>query len=96
MKIVLNREWGGFKLPKDFCEKYGYDEWDNVSRTDSRLIRWLLKHADEKKLYDDIKEVSCGRLSVIEFPDEATDYDFFEYDGAETLIYVIDGKIHYA
>lgn len=96
MKVVLNRDWGGFKLPEGFCKKYGYDKWDDISREDSRLIQWLLDNADEDELPDDDGEVSCGELSVIELPDEATDYDFFEYDGAETLIYVIDGKIHYA
>ena len=28
-------------------------------------------------------------------PDNATDWDIEDYDGNETLIYVVDGKIHY-
>ena len=37
-----------------------------------------------------------GDLVVVEIPDGATDWDIYEYDGLETIIYVLNGKIYYA
>lgn len=84
MKIVLNRAYGGFCLPLEYADPLGLDI-DNNSfevRTDPKFIEYVTANP----WYD---------LRVIEFPDEATDFDIQEYDGYEELIYVIDGKIHY-
>ena len=84
MKIVLNRAYGGFSLPREYAEATDTDFYDSSFevRTDPDLIEYVTVHP----WYD---------LKVIEFPDEATDFDIQEYDGYEKLIYVIDGKIHY-
>ena len=37
----------------------------------------------------------CAELKVVEIPDNATDWELDEYDGAESIIYVTDGKIHH-
>ena len=37
-----------------------------------------------------------AKLKVVEIPDNFTDYEINDYDGVETLIYVIDGKIYHA
>ena len=83
MKIVLNRNWGGFSLPKKFCEIYGYSKYDEINRTDSKLIAFVEKNPDE-----------VNDLKVIEIPDDNTDYMIDEYDGFESIIYVIDGKLY--
>lgn len=84
MKLVINTPFGGFSLPKAFCEKYGFEsEYDDIERTDSRLIEYV-----EKNPYGDLK--------VIEVPNEATDYIITEYDGSERVLYVLGGKIHWA
>lgn len=47
--------------------------------------------AGERKAFD------FGRLEhliVVEIPDESTDYYIEDYDGVESVIYVVDGKIH--
>lgn len=83
MKIVLNKDFGGFGL--DVAEQY--EDWVNEfesERTAPELIEFVENHPDE-----------CGDLEVIEIPDEATDWEIDEYDGAESLIYVVDGKIHW-
>ena len=36
-----------------------------------------------------------AKLEVVEIPDNTTDYEFDEEDGYESIIYVVDGKIHY-
>jgi hypothetical protein len=37
-----------------------------------------------------------GDLVVVEIPDNATDWNIEEYDGLETVIYVLNGRICYA
>ena len=87
MKIVINVEFGGFSLPKEFCKKYHMDVYDDIDRTDKRLINYVESH-------NNCVEVFCGKLVVKEIPDNATDYMISEYDGAESIYYVLDGKIH--
>lgn len=89
MKIVINVNYGGFSLPTEFCEKYHMNEYDDIERTDKRLINYIESHNNSVEVY-------CGRLVVEEIPDTATDYMISEYDGAEEVYYVLDGKIHLA
>lgn len=84
MKVVLNSNYGGFKLPKEIVEKWGRDsryDYDEEDRFDDELIAYVEQHEGK----DD--------LVVGEIPDEATDYRLYEYDGLEWGIYVIDGLI---
>ncbi len=83
MKIVLNRCWGGFSLPKRYCEKYGCSAYDDGERTNPRLIAFVEKYPDE-----------ANNLKVFEIPDKSTDYMVNDYDGCESIIYVMDGKLH--
>lgn len=89
MKIVVNREFGGFSLPEEFCTQYNMERYDDIDRTDERLIDFVENHDGEVKVF-------CGILEITEIPDTATDWEIFEYDGLETVIYVLDGKIHHA
>ena len=84
MKLVINETYGG----------YGYgvaDEFEALvakyedERTAPELVAFVEGHPDD-----------CGDLNVVEIPDESTDYLIDEYDGAETVYYVVDGKIHFA
>lgn len=87
MRVVINVNFGGFSLPEEFCEKYHMDRYDNIDRTDERLIEFVMSHKNNV-------EVFCGRLVAEEIPDNATDYIITEYDGAESIYYVLDGKIY--
>lgn len=85
MKIVINTCFGGFSLPKEFCEKYNMRTYEDIERTDPRLVSFVESRGRVKE--------NCALLVVEEIPDNATDYMIVEYDGAEDLYCVIDGKI---
>lgn len=87
MKIVINTCFGGFGIRDDIIEKYnlyGINEED--LRTNYILI----------DLIESGKEVSAeyADLQVVDIPDESTDYIIDDYDGMESILYVIGGKIH--
>lgn len=86
MKIVLNKAYGGFETPKefdDFCEKFNYTPDEDIY-TDPVLIQMVLRGCSN---FD---------LRVVEIPDEATDWEVNEYDGFETITYVVNGKLGHA
>jgi len=90
MTLVLNRNWGGFHLPKGFVKDYNlesvYDFDDDTIRTDPFLIDWVRRYG----------KPACGDLELVEIPDNATDWELGEYDGWESIIYVVDGKLYHA
>lgn len=99
MKIALNKEYGGFGIPDIILEELKKDDekrwkWamftdDLRDRTDEKLIslfeKFISAHPDSE-------------VRIIDIPNDRriTDMSIYEYDGKETLIYVVDGKLHYA
>ena len=83
MKIVVNADFGGFGygVPKEYegCV-FAYEN----DRANPELVAFVENHPDD-----------CGDLAIMTIPDNATDWGIQEYDGNETLIYVVNGKIHY-
>lgn len=88
MKIVINNCYGGFGLSEEAMDMLGINDDYGIDRTDPALIEVVEKLGDRASS-------KFAKLTVVEIPDEATDYDISYYDGAETLIYVVNGKIHY-
>ena len=89
MKFVINLCFGGFSLSNMAVEALGLrSPWADVSRTDERLIALVEQDAEAAS-------GACARLAVAEIPDEATDWYIEEYDGSESLIYVLDGRLHW-
>ena len=91
MKLVLNKCYGGFRLSEKACEllkcsPYSYEEFDK--RFAPALIDVVEKLGKEAS-------AAMARLKIVEIPDNATDWDINEYDGAEKITYVVDGKINY-
>ncbi len=84
MKIVINGDWGGFQLTKKVAHILGV--WDFDDSDAVRMNPTLIKMLEEGQEINDLK--------VVEIPDNATDYMIREYDGNESVIYVVDGKLH--
>ena len=87
MKIVANECYGCFELSKFAKEVLGTDG-EHILRNDKRLISLIEEYGAEK-----VGTSSCCFV-IKEIPDEATDWRIEDYDGAETVWYVIDGKMH--
>ena len=92
MKIILNSCWGGFSFSPLALRMAGYSTdrvYDGDLRTDPNMIaavEFLGKNASGY----------CAALRVVEIPDTATDWEVNDYDGMETIIYVVDGKLHHS
>lgn len=89
MKIVINDCFGGCELSEDFLDKYG-KEFKGLKRNDPRLVAAIEEFGEEES------SGYCAKLHIVEIPDDCTDYYVNEYDGAEEVIYVKDGKLHWA
>ena len=84
MKMVINANYGGFGL--NVAEQYKYWVLDfEDDRTNAELVKFVENYPNE-----------CGDLRVVTIPEGATDWEMEEYDGWESIIYVLNGKILYA
>lgn len=88
MKIVINDCYGGFGLSEEAMDMLEINDDYSIDRTNPVLIDVVEELGGRASGY-------CANLVTVEIPDEATDYYISEYDGMETVIYVVDGKIHY-
>lgn len=88
MKMVINCCYGGFAVKDEVLERLGLDEDAEDLRYDPRLI------AEIERLGSKAVSEYYSRLEVVQVPDNATDYRINYYDGIETVLYVVDGKIH--
>ena len=89
MKIVINDCFGGFEFSQDFLNKYG-EEFEYFERDDPKLISAIEEFGEaESSGYS-------AKLCIKEIPDDCTDLYIDEYDGVESIIYVKDGKLHWA
>ena len=92
MKIVINRCYGGFAIPKQYLEQLNLrSEYSYIERTDPCLISIIEEHGGT------LEKTTHGPalLTVVEIPNEATDYEINEYDGFEIITYVLDGKLYH-
>lgn len=89
MKIVINKCFGGFGLSEKAKEILGidnsFDEYQ-IDRNDPKLIEVVETLGDEAN-------GRYARLRVVNIPDNATDWELDEYDGAEEVLFVVNGKI---
>lgn len=89
MKIVINDCYGGYGLSEEFLDKYG-KEFIERERNDPELIA-AIEEFGECEASDEY-----ASLSIVQIPDDCTDYYIHEYDGAEGVIFVRGGKLFWA
>lgn len=85
MKFIINTCYGGFGIN----EKWKAENCEKDCNGDCRECVKLICAIEEKENVND----DFSKLAVVEFPDEATDYELLEYDGIESLLYVLNGRL---
>lgn len=88
MKLVISTCHGGFGINKKWEAENCRKNCKEDCRECTKLIHAIEENENVNKDY--------SRLAVVDLPAEATDYEILEYDGIESLLYVLDGKIKYA
>lgn len=89
MKLVINKCYGGFSLSEVAASALGLDgPYAEIARCDQRLI--TLVEADAAAAAG-----SHAKLRVVEIPDEVTDWEINDYDGVESVVYVVNGRLHH-
>ena len=87
MKLVLNKTYGAFKMPPEIMEKYGYEcPYDPIARDNPDLIEYVERYGYECR---------GTVLRVVIISDEATDFEMIDYDGVESVVYIVDGKLRW-
>jgi hypothetical protein len=89
MKVLVSTG-GAFILKEEYWKEFYEREYNvNRLRTDEKLIR-LAESGVE------LGDEGCT-IHVVELPDDISDYTFeMNMAGSEYVIFVQDGKIHYA
>ena len=85
LEFVLHKDWGSFHYPEVFCEQYGVHRYDAEDHCEERFIEWVKAHPDESEGH-----------RIVTIPATATDCFVNDYDGMESLIYVVNGKLNWA
>ena len=93
MKIILNKCYGGFGISDEALRMAGITDADEWEYDDLRINPEVIKAVET--LGEDAND-EYSNLVVVEISDAATDWEVDEYDGYETMVYVINGKIHHA
>lgn len=91
MKYIINTTYGGFTIPTevmDYLNLHSHFETNEDIRTDPYFIDWIQNNRAKLAL-----KGRTAELAVVEIPDNATDWRLEEYDGLESIIAVIDGKL---
>ena len=95
MKIVINDCFGGFSLTDDMRNTLGlvtnFPMDEELRRNDPKLIQLV-----EDYIKSGENTSQCTHYKIVEIPDKATDFAVNEYDGLESVIYVVDGKLFWA
>ena len=89
MKFVNINYCGGYELSQNIMDKYG-EELAVLKRNNHKLVSAVEEFGEDKA------SGFYANLRIVEIPDDSTDYYINEYDGAESIIYVKDGKLQWA
>ena len=106
MKIVINVCYGGCGLSVKAAKYLGIEPHQLDIETDHISLSCYsnddMEYRTNPKLIQCIEELGSdangkfANLKIVDIPDNNTDWRINEYDGFESIIYVVDGKIHVA
>lgn len=89
MKIVLNKCFGAFSVSEEAMRALRLSSPMEADRYDPKLIALV-------EINTEFTSGERAFLTVVEIPEEATDHYVVSYDGFETVLYVMNGKLHRA
>lgn len=90
MKLVVNKCYGGFGLSRRAARALGLEHtYDDIDRADPQLV-----HLIEQFGFEAVSD-EYAHLKVVEVPVGVTDWEINDYDGYETVIYVLNGKLYH-
>ena len=91
MKIAINVCYGGFGIPRRIREQLppDFNNFDRIHRTNDKLISLIENEGG-------VVKNNFSEVIITDIPDEATDWMINDHDGVESIIYVLDGKLHRA
>lgn len=81
MYYVINGSYGGYSVPAEVREMLNCDIFNEEVRSNFQFARWVMEHPH------------ATDLEVVEIPEYATDWELDEYDGFESVIAVVNGRI---
>ena len=89
MEVVLNKCFGCFSVSKEVCEILGLkDPYQHIDRMNYNLIKCVRELGDRAN-------GSGAKLRVVDLTEDCTDWEINEYDGYETITYVVDGRLYH-
>ena len=92
MVFVLNKCYGGWSLSDWAVEQLGVeDRYSELTDLELDALITLIREFGSEKCSG-----RHAKLKVVEIPDNCTDFEIDEYDGVESITYVVDGKIYHA
>lgn len=83
MELVVYAIHFGYSVPDEVMEALGIEDQYNGS----------VEVRSSKAFVDYVKNNGSDVYGIVEIPKEATDWRIFEYDGAESVICVLNGKM---
>ena len=93
MKIVINNCYGGMDTEHQALRT----DPDFIAKVEAGFDGKEKNHFEFTTTGGEKRSFDFGRLEhliVVEIPDESTDYYINDYDGVESVFYVVNGKIH--
>lgn len=81
MYYVINNEYGGYRVPDAVRAILNCGMFDEDVRSNFQFVRWVMEHPNDTD------------LAVVEIPEYATDWELDEYEGFESVIAVVNGRI---
>lgn len=94
-KILVNKCYGGFnfsdEMKKELGARLGCEIlWDDEYAMNPEAIALFEEHGSEWA------SGQCAKLKLVELPIKTTDFHINDYDGYESVVYVVGGKLHWA